>query len=280
MLRFVKNLKSDLRTDQNSSDTHNNLDRWQFDIESFNDAVARRSDHCRVLKNGGHESESSLVRKLSACRKARRCGSGACPVCLRLYRRRLLQEAEHLFQTHADWTRVSIIPADLDIPGGSLSGIRLDMQVKRLRKRLERSAPCLSKAIVFGGIDFSFNIEENDETQGYWQGHLYLLIAKKNTRVLREAVKAAFLPEETAPRPYRFRAVDNAPAAVTYAFKSMFNRRSRYFVDGEPRTRTLPLKPHQLRELLGHLDDFPIGARLFLRGVRRNGKKLQQITKP
>jgi hypothetical protein len=60
-------------------------------------------------------------------------------------------------------------------------------------------------------------------------------------------------------------------------FKSVFNRRSKYYKNGEPKTRKLPLKNAEQRELLVYLDSYPLGARLFLRGIRRNGQKLQKI---
>jgi hypothetical protein len=115
----------------------------------------------------------------------------------------------------------------------------------------------------------------------HWQVHLYLLIEGKKTRTLKQAVKAAFPHEPTAPRPYRFRAVDDFAAAASYAYKAMFKRRSGYLKDGKPRTRALPLKSRDVLELLSWLDGYPVGARLVLRGVRRNGSPLQlQPSKP
>jgi hypothetical protein len=249
---------------------------WSVQIETFDEAKGRRADLVGILHRG-NGAASKVAEQLAACRKGRRCGSGACPVCLRRYRRQLVRGARQIFRANADWTRASIIAADLKVPGGALHTLDLDKAVKRIRKRLERAAPCLRDAVVFGGVDLSFNVENNGA--GYWQAHLYLLIAGKRNTALKKAVREAFPPEPSAPRPYRFRTVDNAPAAVTYVFKAIFSRRSRYFVDGEPRTRKLSLKPREHRELMVYLDKFSIGARLLLRGVRRNGNQLQKIAK-
>jgi hypothetical protein len=49
--------------------------------------------------------------------------------------------------------------------------------------------------------------------------------------------------------------------------------------NGRSRTKGLPLKDSDLRELLPFLDQHPIGARLILRGIRRNGSRLVIINK-
>jgi hypothetical protein len=154
--------------------------------------------------------------------------------------------------------------------------VNIENLVKRLRKRLERVS-YFHKRLVIGGLDISLNLT-NNILQG-WQLHLYLLIEGKKTRKLKAAVKQAFPPEPTAKRPYRFRPVKQRAEAISYAHKAVFNRRSSYLKNGKPRTRNLPLKDAELCELCTFLDRFPLGSRLILRGVRRNGKRLQRIAK-
>ena len=73
----------------------------------------------------------------------------------------------------------------------------------------------------------------------------------------------------------------NAPSnCVTYLFKAIFKRRSRYTnANGQPRTKSLPLKGPEPRELLQFLDQQSAGERLILRGIRRNGRHLVIINK-
>ena len=105
-----------------------------------------------------------------------------------------------------------------------------------------------------------------------------MLIEGTNTLRVQEAIKAAFPPEPTAPIPHLFSSVSDSTKAITYLFKNIFNRRSRYAdTSGQARTKDLPLKPADLRELLPFLDQHPIGARLILRGIRRNGGRLVVI---
>jgi hypothetical protein len=66
---------------------------------------------------------------------------------------------------------------------------------------------------------------------------------------------------------------------VTYLFEAIFKRRSRYTNANGHRTKSLPLKGPELRELLQFLDRQSVGERLILRGIRRNGRRLVIIKK-
>jgi hypothetical protein len=62
---------------------------------------------------------------------------------------------------------------------------------------------------------------------------------------------------------------------VTYCYKALFKRRSGYTdSQGNHRTKDLPLKSNDLRQLLPFLAKYKVGARLILAGVRRNGQRL------
>jgi hypothetical protein len=174
------------------------------------------------------------------------------------------------FLSKGDWTRASVVTSGLLIPYHELAAFDLAALVKRYRKRLERSS--LRDRIVLGGIDISLNLQDNQIIG--WQLHLYLLIEGKNRRELQEAIKAIFPPEPTAPSPYKFRTVADPEKAITYLYKSIFVRRSRYFVNDKAQTRQFPLTRDDLRKLLVFFDKYPVGARLVLNGLRRNGKYL------
>ena len=239
-------------------------------FETFADAKKRRAQKIRILSKGNLEQQRQ-ANKLEGCRKDNRCESGACDVCLRFYRLHLYRRSQAIFSARLDWTRASVIPAGLLVALGELSNADLDAIAAMIDKRLERSS--LSNRLAFVGIDISHNLQDNQSLG--WQMHLYLLIEGKNTLRLREAVKAAFPPEQTAPTPFQFRAMNDFAKAVTYLFKAIFKRRSRYTnTNGQARTKSLPLKGQELRELLQFLDQHPVGERLILRGIRRNGRRL------
>jgi hypothetical protein len=239
-------------------------------FETLSKAKQRRTSKIRILDKG-KKSARKLATKLTQCRKDQPCESAACDVCGGRERLKLYRETKPIFATHPDWTRASVIPAGLLVAVGKLSIIDLKAINTRINKRLERSS--LGNRIVIAGIDISLNLQDNEI--GGWQLHLYILIEGKNTLRLQEAIKAVFPPEPTAPIPYQFSSVTDSTKAITYLFKNIFHRRSRYTTsNNQARTKELPLKAPDLRELLPFLDQFPIGARLIFRGIRRNGSRL------
>ena len=239
-------------------------------FETFSEAKERRATKIRILHKGKRPARK-LATKLGKCRKGQRCESGACDVCVGRERLKLYRETRPIFAAHSDWTRASVIPAGFLIPVGKLSTVDLKVIVARINKRLERSSLC--NRIVIAGIDISLNLQDNVFVG--WQLHLYMLIEGENTLRLQEAIKATFPPEPTAPIPHQFSSVSDPTKAITYLFKNIFNRRSRYTnANGQACTKRLPLKGSDLRELLPFLDQYPIGARLILRGIRRNGSRL------
>jgi hypothetical protein len=244
-------------------------------FETFADAKKRRAQKIRILSRGNGEQQR-LATKLERCRKDNRCESGACDVCLRLNRLHLYRRSQAIFSVRPDWTRASVIPAGLLVAVGDLSNAGLAAIASMIDKRLERSSLCNRLALV--GVDISHNLQDNQSLG--WQLHLYMLVEGKNTLRLREAIKAAFPPEQTAPVPFQFQTVNDCAKAITYLFKAIFKRRSRYTAgNGQPRTRSLPLKDPELRELLQFLDRYAVGERLVLRGIRRNGRRFTIIKK-
>jgi hypothetical protein len=237
-------------------------------FETLADAKKRRAQKIRNLGQGDKE-QRRLGDKLERCRKGCRCASGACDVCLSLYRLCLFRQTGPVLAARLYWTRASVVPAGFLRPLGELANVELKALGEMIDKRLERSS--LRQRIVIAGIDISLNIQDNNIIG--WQLHLYMLIEGENTLRLREAIKAAFSPEPTAPIPYDFAEVNTPSDCVTYLFKAIFKRRSRYAnANGQSRTRSLPLKGPELRELPQFLDRHSIGERLILRGLRRNGR--------
>ena len=242
------------------------------DFETFEQACDRRCALVRALGRDGKQARE-LGHKLPKCRKNSRCQSGACLVCVRRYRKRLVTSALPIIDQYPEWTRVSVVPENLLVPLGQLAELNLKQIVETNRRRLQRSA--VSDLPVIGGVDISHNTEENRDIG--WQAHLYFLIAAPKTAHLDRAIRKAIPPEPTALRPYQSEAVYYAPGAITYAYKAEFKRRSIYYVNGKRRKRDLPLKPPQLIEASLFLDSQDIGSRLILRGMRRDGGRLRLL---
>jgi hypothetical protein len=239
-------------------------------FETHVEAEERRACKIEVL-GGGNKTQQQLAGKLQRCRKGNRCNSGACDVCTRLFRLRLLSQLQPILASRPHWTRASVVTADFLFAPGELADVDLDALRRKISKRFERWS--LRNRIVIAGIDISLNLEDNEAVG--WQLHLYMLVEGEHTPRLEEAVKATFRPETTARVPYHFTQVTGALRTVTYLYKAVFWRRSRYTLfERRPRTKNQPLKRPELRELLEFLGRYPVGARLILRGLRRDGRHL------
>ncbi len=240
-------------------------------FETYAQARDRRRFKIELLSGGTPEEQQRIAARLSRCRKGKRCNCGACDVCERRFRLRLLRQAQPILESRPHWTRASVVPADLLFAPGELANVDLNALRQKISKRFERWS--LRNRIVFAGIDISFNLERNRPVG--WQLHLYLLIEGEQTVQLEEAVKATFRAEPTALVPYHFKQVTGAVRPISYLYKGVFWRRSRYTLYGRHyRIRKLRLKRPELRELLEFLGRYPVGARLMLRGLRRDGRHL------
>jgi hypothetical protein len=247
------------------------------DFETQHDAVHWRRKDSKALSLGArlrHQNASQLLRQ---CRKNSRCETEACRVCMRASRLWWHGEAVKIVMQRPEWTRCSVIPKGMLIPYGGLQGYNLTAEIKKLRKRIQRSK-LLSGRVVLGGVDVSLNLLDN-RIEG-WQFHLYLLVEGPDDAELRGAITSAFPPEPTAPKPYCFARVEDYLEVIGYAYKAVFDRRSAWRgKGGELHTSDLPLKGQDLRELLPFLAKHKVGARLVLSGVRRNGQRLVFTTR-
>ena len=215
-------------------------------LETFEDALQRRRLHRRKLELG-NKRQRHAGKILRKCRRRHRCGTEACRICLREFRLWWLGEAIKVVAQRPEWTRCSVILDGLLVPYGNLQAFDVNIAVKRIRKRLERSS--IRRRVVLGALDVSLNIEANVNVG--WQFHLYLLVEGPNDTTLQRAIKDALPPEPTALAPYDFQKVDDPLPAVTYMYKAMFKRGSGYEnSQGNHQTKDQPLKGADLRELL------------------------------
>jgi hypothetical protein len=124
--------------------------------------------------------------------------------------------------------------------------------------------------LVLGGVDVAYNTMNNQD--GHWQAHLYLLLFARDRRDLRDSIRARCPPEPTAMRPYEFAEVrpEDYPEVVSYAVKGEFYWRSSFTdVNGRTNGRGVSLKPEQAVEAALFLDQYPLGSRLLLKGIKR-----------
>ena len=85
----------------------------------------RRAYRIQVLR-GGNKPQQLLAAKLQRCRKGNRCNNGACDVCTRLFRLRLLGQLQPILDSRPHWTRASVVTADLLFVEGELADVDLN----------------------------------------------------------------------------------------------------------------------------------------------------------
>src|ERR1035437_5770306 len=86
--------------------------------EGFETRAAAKERCARKIRIlcGGNAQEQLLAEKLARCQKDNPCNSGACDVCLDLYRLWLYRESLSIFAARPNWTLASVIPAGFLIP--------------------------------------------------------------------------------------------------------------------------------------------------------------------
>lgn len=230
-----------------------------------------------ALRQNGSEAAIRLAERLHACTLRRPCHSAACRFDQREYRiwlatavaRLLLSEG---WRSGQGWV-ASIVPeVSFGLDGFTVKELRAFKQ--RVRHGLSHAG--LDHEVVIGGVDFSINTSSTDPI-GYIQPHTYLLLPFLIGRASAQiALKRAFPASEQIPRPVRMRRLNDVQAAVTYAYKSHFVRRTSYVnAVGSRCTRDFPLRGDALVNLLLSLDRLPTTARLILMSAQRRGCHLE-----
>ncbi len=255
-----------------------------FRIETRRLAIARRSLLIGRLNRRASSESLALVKRLKSCNSSSPCHSGACPVCVRTFRKALLSEGRNVLRTKQVF-RVSWVPPGGVVANGELSSFDLSRFAAKLLRALQRSLP--SNAAAIGGIDISLNVNENRDAA--WQFHGYALVALpaiggRTSSDLRKALRQSLPLCDVAARPLHVGEVlsGDVQRVLSYASKSDFYRRSSYAYTrretgrSSRNTRAQALPADAAVELALLLDRFPLGARLLLVGVRRYG----QATRP
>ena len=103
-------------------------------FETLAQARDRRAYKIAVLR-GGNGQQQQLAAKLKRCRKGNRCNSGACDVCVRFFRLRLLRQLQPILESRPHWTRASVVTDDLLFAEGALANVDLNALKRKISKR-------------------------------------------------------------------------------------------------------------------------------------------------
>lgn len=239
---------------------------WLPGFETETQVAERYEARGRLMFTGKTTSQPSLY----WCAEDNPCNSGACPWCMREFRRWLVDAGITLFKRSPEpLSAASIVHHTWRCDPGTLNSFDLAKAKRQMARHFDRAG--LGKLVAIGGFDISFNQSAND-SKTHWQPHAYVVFQGIEQDTLKQALSPFYPTTAEIPRPIRTRGVSDLMSALSYAVKALFWRRTSYMDANErANTRCLPLVPSVERELLTYLDQLRPINRLFLKNVRRQG---------
>jgi hypothetical protein len=241
------------------------------EFESYQDATIELQKRIACLRVAGTLHHRLLAEHLEQCCRDSRCMLAACPLCMRQYRMWLVGEMIHIFEPYPELAAVTLIPAARAVGRDEL----VDVIPKRLRDTLRQQLHRYGNlhGPIIGGIDGDY-----DEANSVWQPHYHLIMPASLSNQFVE-LKTQYLPStRRVYRPLLVQPVGDRAAQMSYAVKSYWPRKVRYY-DQHQRKRTIHrrLKPAMHADWLVWRSQFDIPEFCFLAGVRRYGGSLRPI---
>ncbi|HYG87969.1 MAG TPA: hypothetical protein VD978_17065, partial [Azospirillum sp.] len=150
----------------------------RFETEAW--SMGLRDKIVRSLTRVGGVEAKALAKRMARCKSGKRCGSGACPICCREFRRwwvaavlGVLDKGDPRFQEGA-LIAVNLVNAQHQRAEDNLLSLDLKKLVDQYRKRLRRAG--FEDLVIVGGVDFSFNTDSLGRWGDHWCAHLYILV--------------------------------------------------------------------------------------------------------
>ncbi len=177
---------------------------------------------------------------------------------------------------------ITWVPGDAAVAPGQLHLRDHENQMRVWKRRLTST----NLVWFVGGVDFSFNVDQDGTFQPHWAPHLFGIGTTSDPVELRRQLKATAPVTERVKRPTKVTGWDGRLNALLYIFKGDFTRRVSYTDErfdtrkGEKtrcrKTSGQRLLADQKLEILQYLDQIGLRRRvLSLRAqVHRNRKKI------
>jgi hypothetical protein len=169
---------------------------------------------------------------------------------------------------------VTIVPADGIAGKGELEADQHQRNVRRWKEKLGRAGVTW----FFGASDWSWNEDKAGRYAHHWSHHVCGFTSTSDPEELKKRLKQQFPNSTVSPKPVRLDVWDGDDRAIKYICKSKFLRRigiqGKRFNKGIGKHRACratdkqPLRSAEKRELLLHLDQIGLQARLVLRQLQ------------
>jgi len=212
-------------------------------FESLETAESRNKTLIGWLCRQESDEAIELAASLYACSelKLSHCNSGACHVCLRSNRLRMLKEIQPYIEQSLSSEFVTVIPVGLTVPRGELETVDMKDVVKRIAKGLRHILP--RNVIAIGGIDVSINSLANEGFE--WVVHSHIIVLnysdEPTAKAVRSRLQERFKLRADCNKALRIEDVKTGDEykVASYGLKSIFNWRSGFWIgdDFSPRAR-------------------------------------------
>jgi hypothetical protein len=220
---------------------------------------------------------AAVADRLESCEPGRRCLSGACPECGRLFQRWFVRRsgkfiAKHIMRDENELIAVSIIPRDAVRQLRKLHTV----DIVNLQRRLKYALGKTHINIALGAIDFSFNEDREGKYEAFWCPHFYLITSSREKSALGEQLRTIFQRAIEIPKPVLISSFRNISERRSYALKIKFNRRIGYnqFKNTISEVRKCrnagsdELRATERLELFIFLDQIGLADRVIFRGAK------------
>ena len=239
-----------------------------------------------IQSHGENPEDYGLTKK---CRKSNRCGSGLCPICVRLIRKKFMHFADKNGFFERDWFFITIRfdiwrMADGDLQSfAEFAGVKTltDIpQIKNLLQRFRRehaTSAATDDLIVIGSVETIIRTVKNKPDGKPFHFHL-MVTGLTKAQVDKCCRKTKQLPEAIAsdyPRPVDIKTVsgiEDAIKALSYAIKQPFWKYSYYGEGKHDREKQFPNKD-ELYQLIRNYGPHRCTDRWFKLGFEYRGDK-------
>jgi hypothetical protein len=251
-------------------------------FETVAEAEGRKQTLERGLRRAGN---LELANQLAACASGPlsdyHCLSGACPSCMRAWRRWFFaatsRVADAVREEEGHGCVVSLVPHHSQAQPTLLHTLDVKAVVDRICQGIDSLELDLP---VIGGLDISYNEDARKVQLSNFQVHAnFAVFGLENDaaarRDLGRALASVIRLERTASRPILVQPLRDRPRQLSYMLKSTFVRRLS-IVDQQGRANTLrfPMKMAQTVEVATLLDTHTVLDRLLLHGVDLKGSRM------
>jgi hypothetical protein len=144
--------------------------------------------------------------------------------------------------------------------------------IANMQRRLKDVLAAANVDCALGGIDFSFNEDQEGRYEPFWCPHAYIITSTENRKQLSKLIGKNFSSTKAVVRPVQISSFQNTRKRRSYAWKMHFYRRIGYADIDRPRecrnTGQDKLRAKENLELFVYLDRIGLASRVAFVGAK------------